>query len=216
MEDFNVLHVYGVESDSDNSCRDDEEPTLPVAEGLALDQDLLDSVRWQDKARRIGERLTARTGGQPGDRGSLYRTPETLELQINQPSTVSEDQTTQNTQSTVSEGQLTQSTVSEGQLSQAQALPVREPTGEQKLQTVTPGQTFSQTPGQRADLEWDSYLLGNETFTPGLAKHHAGLARQLDRGQDDIAPFTSNFARKLVVERRLSSIPMTMPQIGTT
>ena len=110
MEDFNVLHVYVVDSSSENSYGDDEEPTLPVAEGLALDQDLLDSVRWQDKARRIGERFSARTGGQPGDRGSLYRTPETLELQINQPS-VSGGQTTQNTQSTVSEDQLSQAQV---------------------------------------------------------------------------------------------------------
>ena len=62
MEDFNVLHVYGVDSSSENSYGDDEEPTLPVAEGLALDQDLLDSVRWQDKARRIGERFSARKG----------------------------------------------------------------------------------------------------------------------------------------------------------
>ena len=90
-----------------------------------------------------------------------------------------------------------------------------EPTREPKLQTATPGQTFSQTPGQRPDLEWDSYLLENETFTPGLARHHAVIARQLDRGQGDVAPYTSNFARKLVVERRLSSIPMTVPQIGT-
>ena len=100
----------------------------------------------------------------------MYRTPETLELQSNQPP-VSEGHITQSTQSTVSEDQP----------SQAQALPVSEPTGEQKLLTVTPGQTvtFSQTPGQRQDLEWDSYLLGNSPFTPGLAKHHAELARQL-------------------------------------
>ena len=78
-------------------------------------------MRWQDKARKLGERFSARTGGQPGDKGSLYRTPETLEPQISQ----------QNTQSTVSESQLLQSAVSEGQLSQAQALPVIEPTGEQ-------------------------------------------------------------------------------------
>ena len=107
MEDYNVLHVYGFESDSENSYGDDEEPTLPVAEELALNQDLVDSVHWQDKARRLGERFSARTGGQPGDKGSLYRTPETLEPQISQ----------QSTQSTVSEGQLSQSAVSEGQLS---------------------------------------------------------------------------------------------------
>ena len=52
--------------------------TLPVAEELALNQDLVDSVRWQDKARKLGERFSARTGVQPGDKGSLYRTPETL------------------------------------------------------------------------------------------------------------------------------------------
>ena len=64
MEDYNVLHVYGVESDSENSYGDDEEPTLPVAlaEELALNQDLVDSVRWQDKARKLGERFSARTG----------------------------------------------------------------------------------------------------------------------------------------------------------
>ena len=111
MEDYNVLQVYGVESDSENSYGDDEEPTLPVAEDLALNQDLVDSVGWQDEAQKLGERFSAKSGGQPGDKGSLYRTPETLEPQINQ----------QNTQSTVSEGQLTQSIVSEGQLSQAQA-----------------------------------------------------------------------------------------------
>ena len=45
MEDYNVLHVYGVESDSENSYGDDEEPTLPVAEELALNQDFIDSVQ---------------------------------------------------------------------------------------------------------------------------------------------------------------------------
>lgn len=205
MEDYNVLHVYGADTSSENSDGDDEEATVPIAKGLIFDQDLLDSARW-NPVRRIGERFSARTGGQPGDKGSLYRTPEALEFLGNQPP-VSEGQITQSTQSTVSEDQP----------SQAQALPVSEPTGEQKLLIVTPGQTvtFSQTPGQRLDLEWDSYLLGNSPFTPGLTKHHAGLARQLDRGQDDIAPFTSNFAKKLVVERRLSPVPMTVPQTGT-
>ena len=66
-----------------------------------------------------------------------------------------------------------------------------ESTGEPKLQAATPGQT----PGQRKDLEWDDYVLGNETFTPGLANHHAGIARQLDRGQEDVAPYSSNFAK---------------------
>ena len=96
----------------------------------------------------------------------------------------------------------------EDQPSQAQALLVSESAGEQKLR-VTPGQTvtFSETLGQRTDLEWDSYILGNSPFTPGLAKHRAEIARQLDRGQDDIAPFTSDFAKQLVVERRLSSAP---------
>ena len=128
MEDHNVLAVYGIKSDSDNSCGDSS--TLPIAqaEELTINQDLADSVRWQDKARKLGERFSARTGGQPGDKGSLYRTPETSEPQISQ-------------QSAVSEGQL------------AQALPVIEPTGEPKLQSATPG--------QRVDLEWDDYVLGN-------------------------------------------------------
>ena len=135
----------------------------------------------------------------------MYRTLDTLELQGKQPP-VSEDHINQSTLSAVREDQP----------SQAQALPVSEPTGEQKL-IVTPGQTvtFSETPGQRPDLEWDSYILGNSPFTPGLAKHHAEIARQLDRGQDDIAPFTSEFAKQLEIERRLSSVPMTVPQTGT-
>ena len=64
-------------------------------------------------------------------------------------------------------------------------------------------------------MEWDSYILGNSPFTPGLAKHHVEIARQLDRGQDDITPFTSEFAKQLEIERRLSSVPMTVPQTGT-
>ena len=205
MEDYNVLHVYGADTSSENSYGDDEEATVPVDRGLIIDQDLLDYARW-NPVRRIGERFSARTQGQPSDRGSLYRTLETLELQGKQPP-VSEDHITQSTLSAVREDQP----------SQAQALPVSEPTGEQKLLTVTPGQTvtFSETPGQRPDLEWDSYILGNSPFTPGLAKHHAEIARQLDRGQDDIAPFTSDFAKQLVVERRLSCVPMTVPQTGT-
>ena len=162
MEDHNVLAVYGIESDSDDSYGDSS--TLPIAqaEDLALDQDLADSVCWQDRARRLGERFSARTGGQPGEKGSLYRTPEISEPQISQ-------------QSAVSEGQL------------AQALPVIEPTREPKLQSATPG--------QRVDLEWDDYVLGNEPFTPGLSSHHAEIARQLDRGQDDVAPYSSKFVR---------------------
>ena len=119
MEDHNVLAVYGLESDSDDSYGDSS--TLPIAqaEELASDQDLADSVHWQDKARRLGERFSARTGGQPGDKGSLYRTPETLEPQINQQNTQSTVSEGQLIQSKVSEGQLIQSTVSEGQLSQA-------------------------------------------------------------------------------------------------
>ena len=115
MEDHNVLAVYGIESDSDDSYGDSS--TLPIAqaEELALNQDLADSVCWQDRARRLGERFSARTGGQPGEKGCLYRTPEISEPQISQ-------------QSAVSEGQL------------AQALPVIEPTREPKLQSATPGQ----------------------------------------------------------------------------
>ena len=106
MEDHNVLAVYGIESDSDDSYGDSS--TLPIAqaEELALNQDLADSVCWQDRARKLGERFSARTGGQPGDKGSLYRTPETLEPQISQQSAVSEGQISQ--QSAVSEGQLSQ------------------------------------------------------------------------------------------------------------
>ena len=163
MEDHNVLAVYGFESDSDNSYRYSFTLPIDLAEELTLNQDLADSVRWQDRARRLGERFSARTGGQPGDKGSLYRTPETSEPQISQ-------------QSAVSEGQL------------AQALPVIEPTREPKPQ--------SDTPGQRVDLEWDDYVLGNEPFTPGLSSHHAEIARQLDRGQDNVAPYSSNYARE--------------------
>ena len=79
MEDYNVLTVYGFESDSDDSHGDSSTLPVALAEELALNQDLVDSVRWQDKARKLGERFSARTGGQPGDRGSLYRTPETLD-----------------------------------------------------------------------------------------------------------------------------------------
>ena len=62
MEDHNILAVYGLGSDSEDSYGDSS--TLPIAkaEELALDQDLADSVRWQDKARRLGERFSARTG----------------------------------------------------------------------------------------------------------------------------------------------------------
>ena len=95
MEDHNVLAVYGLESDSDDSYGDSS--TLPIAqaEELALDQDLADSVCWQDKARWLGERFSARTGGQSGDKGSLWRKPETSEPQISQPSAVSEGQIAQ-------------------------------------------------------------------------------------------------------------------------
>ena len=57
MEDHNVLAVYGLESDSDNSYGDSS--TLPIAqaEELVTDQDLADSARWQFMARRLGERL---------------------------------------------------------------------------------------------------------------------------------------------------------------
>ena len=183
MKDHNILAVYSLGSDSEDSYGDSSTIPIVQAEELVLDQDLADSVHWHDKARRLGERFSARTGGQPGDKGSLYRTPETSEPQISQ-------------QSAVSEGQL------------AQALPVIEPIREPKLQ--------SDTPGQRVDLEWDDYVLGNEPFTPGLSSHHAEIARQLDRGQDNVAPYSSNFARQLLVESRLSSVPMTIPQIGTT
>ena len=108
MEDYNVLHVYGADTSSENSYGDDEEATVPIAKGLILDQDLLDSARW-NPVRRIGERFSARTqtGGQPSDRGSLYRTLETLELQGKQPP-VSEGHITQSTPSTVSEDQFSQ------------------------------------------------------------------------------------------------------------
>ena len=46
MEDHNILAVYDIESDSDNSYGDSS--TLPIAqaEELAIDQDFADSVRW--------------------------------------------------------------------------------------------------------------------------------------------------------------------------
>ena len=205
MEDHKVLHVYGADSSSENSYGDDEESTFQVDRGLIIDQDLLDYARW-NPVRQIGKRFSARIQGQPSDRGSLYRTPDTLELQGKGPS-ISENQSAH-------QGEL--SAVREDQPSQAQALPVSEPAGEQKLR-VTPGQTvtFSETPSQRPDLEWESPLHSNSPFTPGLAKHHAEIARQLDRGQEDPVVFTSEFAKQLETERRLSSIPMTVPQTGT-
>ena len=197
--------MYGADTSSENSYGDDEEATVPVDRRLIIDQDLLDYARW-NPVRRIGERFSARTQGQPSDRGSLYRTLDTLELQGKEPP-VSENQSAHHSDL---------SAVREDQPSQAQTLPVSESEGEQKL-IITPGQTvtFSETPGQRPDLEWDSYILGNSPFTPGLAKHHVEIARQLDRGQNDIAPFTSEFAKQLEIERRLSSVPMTVPQTGT-
>ena len=54
MEDYNVLHVYGADTSSENSYGDDEEATVPIAKGLILDQDLLDSARW-NPVRRIGK-----------------------------------------------------------------------------------------------------------------------------------------------------------------
>ena len=204
MEDHKVLHVYGADSSSENSYGDDEESTLQVDKGLIIDQDLLDHARW-NPVRQIGKRFSARIQGQPSDRGSLYRTPDTLELQGKGPST-SENQSAH-------QGEL--SAVREDQPIQAQALSVSEPAGEQKLR-VTPEQTvtFSETPSQRPDLEWESPLYSNSPFTPGLAKHHAEIARKLDRGQEDPVLFTSEFAKQLETERRLSSIPMTVPQTG--
>ena len=196
--------MYGADTSSENSYGDDEESTVQVDRGLIIDQDLLDYARW-NPVRRIGERFSARTQGQPSDRGSLYRTLDTLELQGKGPS-VSENQSAH-------QGDL--SAVREDQPSQAQALPVSEPAEEQKL-GVTPGQivTFSETPSQRPDFEWESPLYSNSPFTPGLAMHHAEIARQLDRGQEDPVLFTSDFAKQLETERRLSSIPMTVPQTG--
>ena len=183
MEDHKVFHVYGADSSSENSYGDDEE-SLQVDKGLIIDQDLLDYARW-NPIRQVGKRFSARIQGQPSDQGSLWRTPDTLELQGKGPS-ISENQSAH-------QGEL--SAVREDQPSQAQALPVSEPAEEQKL-GVTPGQivTFSETPSQRPDLEWESPLHSNSPFTPGLAKHHAEIARQLDRGQEDPVLFTSEFA----------------------
>ena len=52
MEDQNILAIYGLGSDSEDSYGDSS--TLPIAqaEELVLDHDLADSVLWQDKARR--------------------------------------------------------------------------------------------------------------------------------------------------------------------
>ena len=44
--------------------------------------------------------------------------------------------------------------------------------------------------------------------------HHAELARQLDKRPEDPVLFTSDYAKQLETERRLSSIPMTVPQTG--
>ena len=203
MEDHNVFHVYGGESSSENSHGDDEE-SLQVDERLITDQDT-DSrnyARW-NPIRQVGKRFSARIQGQPSDQGSLWRTPDTLELQDKGP--ISENQSADQSESAVREDQPPQ----------AQALPVSEPTKEQKL-GVTPGQivTFSETPSQRPEFEWESPLYSNSPFTPGLAMHHAELARQLDRGPEDPVLFTSDYAKQLETERRLSSIPMTVPQTG--
>ena len=105
----------------------------------------------------------------------------------------------------ISDPQISQpSVVSEGH--GAQALPVTETLEEPKPQSLSPV--------QRPDLEWDGSYLG---FTPD--NYHTEIARQLERRQDDVAPFTSNFARQLVqkdIEHRLSSVPMTIPQIVKT
>ena len=121
MEDYNVLHVYGAYTSSENSYGDDEEATVPVDRGLIIDQDLLDYARW-NPVRRIGERFSARTQGQPSDRGSLYRTLDTLELQGKEPP-VSENQSAHHSDL---------SAVREDQPSQAQTLPVSESAGNKK------------------------------------------------------------------------------------
>ena len=116
MEDHNLLAIFNLGSDSDSFYRDTS--TLPIAqaEGLVTDQDLSDSARWQDRACRLGERLSARTGGgQIGDQGSLWREHETSGPQISQPSVVSEGQG-------------------------AQALPVTETFEEPKPQSLSPAQ----------------------------------------------------------------------------
>ena len=201
MEDHKVFHVYGGESSSENSYGDDEE-SLQVDKGLIIDQDLLNYARW-NPIRQVGKRFSARIQGQPSDQGSLWRTPDTSEPQDKGP--ISDNKSTDQSESAVRGDQL----------SQAQALPVSEPTREQKL-GETPRQivTFSETPSQRPELEWESPLFSNSPFTPGFPLHHAELARQLDKRPEDPVLFTSEYAKQLETERRLSSIPMTAPQPG--
>ena len=159
MEDHKVLHVYGADSSSENSYGDDEESTFQVDRGLIIDQDLLDHARW-NPIRQVGKRFSARVQGQPSDRGSLWRTPDASEPQDKGPVTqdkgpVSDNSTDQS-----------ESAVRRDQLSQAQALPVSEPTREPKL-GETPRQlvTFSETPSQRPELEWESPLFSNSLYS---------------------------------------------------
>merc|ERR1712082_158641 len=58
-------------------------------------------------------------------------------------------------------------------------------------------------------------VLSNSPFTPGFPLHHVGLARQFDKRPEDTVLFTSDFAKQLETERRMSSIPMTDPQSET-
>ena len=153
MEDHKVLHVYGAESSSESSLGEDEGP-LPVDEGLIIDQDLLNFARW-NPLKPLGKRFSARIQGQPSDRGSLWRTPDPSEPQEKGP--VSDNQSTDQSESALRRDQL----------SQAQALPVSETTREPKL-GETPRQlvTFSETPSQRPEFEWESPLFSNSPFTP--------------------------------------------------
>ena len=61
MEDHKVLHVYGGESSSESSLGEDEGP-LQVDEGLIIDQDLHNFVRW-NPLRPLGKRFLARIQG---------------------------------------------------------------------------------------------------------------------------------------------------------
>merc|ERR1711867_365515 len=140
----------------------------------------------------------------PSEEGSLWRNPDPSEPQEKGP--VSDNPSTDHSESALRGDQL----------SQAKALPVSETPREKKL-GENPRQfvTFSETPSQGPEFEWESPVLSNSPFTPGLPLHHVELARQFDRRPEHTVLFTSDFAKQLETERRMSSIPMTDPQSET-
>ena len=91
MEDYNLLAVFNLGSDSDSSYGDTIILPITQSEEVIAEQDIYDSVRWPECVFRIGDRFSARRGGGPGQ-GSLWREPETSSPQTSQQSVVSEVQ----------------------------------------------------------------------------------------------------------------------------